>query len=70
MTTTNPAPSRPSQMTVAEHQELEQFKASLPNAIANANAEARHIQAHGGAAAMGQKERVAASFLANNIHRK
>lgn len=70
MTTTNPAPARPSQMTVAEHQELEQFKASLPNAIANANAEARHIQAHGGAAAMNQKERAAASYLANNIHRK
>lgn len=70
MTTTNPAPARPSQMTVAEHQELEQFKASLPNAIANANAEARHVQANGGAAAMSQKERVAASFLASNIHRK
>lgn len=70
MTTTNPAPARPSQMTVAEHQELEQFKASLPNAIANAHAEARHVQANGGAAAMSQKERAAASFLANNIHRK
>lgn len=70
MTTTNPAPARPSQMTVAEHQELEQFKASLPNAIANANAEARHVQANGGAAAMSQKERTAASFLANNTHRK
>lgn len=68
MTTTTPA--RPSQMTVAEHQELEQFKASLPNAIANANAEARHVQANGGAAAMSQKERAAASFLANNTHRK
>ena len=67
---TSGQPSRPSQMTVAEHQELEKFKESLPNAIANANAEARHIQAHGGAAAMSQKERVAASFLANNIHRK
>lgn len=70
MTTTNPAPARPSQMTVAEHQELEQFKASLPNAIINAEQEARHIQAHGGAAAMSQKERAAASLLANNIHRK
>jgi hypothetical protein len=70
MTTTTPAPARPSQMTVAEHQELEQFKASLPNAIANAEVEARHVQANGGAAAMSQKERVTASFLANNIHRK
>ena len=68
MTSTTPA--RPSQMTVAEHQELEQFKALLPNAIANAHAEARHIQENGGAAAMNQKERAAASFLANNIHRK
>lgn len=69
MTMTTPAPARPSEMTVAEHQELEQFKASLPNAIANANAEARHIQAHGGSSAMQQKERAAASLLANNIHR-
>ena len=68
MTTTTPA--RPSQMTVAEHQELERFKQSLPDAIINAEQEARHIQANGGAAAMSQKERVAASFLANNIHRK
>lgn len=68
--TTTTAPARPSEMTVAEHQELERFKESLPNAIANANAEARHVQANGGAAAMSQKERAAASFLANNIHRK
>lgn len=67
---TSGQPSRPSEMTVAEHQELMKFKESLPNAIANANAEARHIQANGGAAAMSQKERAAASFLANNIHRK
>lgn len=67
---TSITPARPSQMTVAEHQELEQFKASLPNAIANAELEARHIQANGGAAAMSQKERVAASFLASNIHRQ
>lgn len=67
---TSGKPSRPSEMTVAEHQELMKFKESLPNAIANANAEARHIQANGGAAAMSQKERAAASFLANNIHRK
>lgn len=68
MTTTTPA--RPSQMTVAEHQELEQFKASLPNAIINAEQDARHVQINGGAAAMSQKERVAASFLASNIHRQ
>lgn len=68
--TTTTAPARPSEMTVAEHQELMKFKESLPNAIINAEQEARHVQANGGAAAMSQKERVAASFLANNIHRK
>jgi hypothetical protein len=57
-------------MTAGEAADLEKFKESLPNAIANANAEARHVQANGGAAAMSQKERAAASFLANNIHRK
>ena len=51
---TSGLPSRPSQMTVAEHQELEKFKESLPNAIINAEQEARHIQANGGAAAMSQ----------------
>ena len=68
MTTTNPA--RPSQMTVAEHQELEQFKQALPNAIINAEQEARHVQANGGAAAMSQKERVTAMLQANNQHFK
>ena len=63
-------PSRPTQMTAGEAAELESFKAGLPNAIINAEQEARHIQAHGGSSAMQQKERVAASFLANNIHRK
>jgi hypothetical protein len=67
---TSGQPSRPSQMTAGEAADLEKFKESLPNAIANANAEARHVQANGGAAAMSQKERAAASFLANNIHRK
>ena len=68
MTTTNPA--RPSQMTVAEHQELEQFKQALPNAIINAEQEARHVQANGGAAAMSQKERITAMLNANNQHAK
>lgn len=70
MTTTNPAPARPSQMTAGEAADLEKFKESLPNALINAEQEARHIQAHGGSSAMQQKERAAASFLANNIHRK
>ncbi|AMW35192.1 hypothetical protein HEQ62_01545 [Haematospirillum jordaniae] len=33
MTTTTPAPARPSQMTAAEAFELDRFKQSLPNAI-------------------------------------
>ena len=68
--TTTTAPARPSQMTVAEHQELTKFKEALPNAIANAHAEARHVQANGGAAAMSQKERVTAMLQANNQHFK
>lgn len=67
--TANQTPARPSQMTVAEHQELEKFKESLPNAFINAELDARHVQANGGSSAMQQKERVAAAFLANNIHR-
>lgn len=65
-----PAPARPSQMTVAEHQELEKFKASLPNAFISSEQDRRAQAFNGGAAAMSQKERVAASFLANNIHRQ
>ena len=68
--TTTTEPARPSEMTVAEHQELMKFKEGLPNAIANANAEARHVQANGGAAAMSQKERVTAMLQANNQHFK
>ena len=68
--TTTTEPARPSEMTVAEHQELEQFKASLPNAIINAELDARHVQANGGAAAMSQKERVTAMLQANNQHFK
>lgn len=70
MTTTTTTPARPSEMTVAEHQELMKFKESLPNAIANAHAEARHVQANGGAAAMSQKERITAMLQANNQHFK
>ena len=69
-TTTAPAPARPSQMTVAEHQELEKFKESLPNAFISAELDARQIQANGGAAAMNQKERVTAMLQANNQHFK
>ena len=70
MTPTNTAPARPSQMTVAEHQELEKFKESLPNAFISAELDARQIQANGSAAAMNQKERVTAMLQANNQHFK
>ena len=69
-TTTAPAPARPSQMTVAEHQELEKFKESLPNAFISAELDARQIQANGGAAAMNQKERIKAMLQENNQHFK
>jgi hypothetical protein len=70
MTMTKPAPARPSQMTAAEFNDLQAFKAELPNAIISAGLDARQVQANGGSAAISQKERVTASFLANNIHRQ
>ena len=70
MTTTNTAPARPSQLTAGEAADLEKFKEALPNLMVSAELDARHVQANGGAAAMSQKERASASFLANNIHRK
>ena len=66
MTTTTPAPARPSQMTAAEAFELERFKTKL----INDHLDARHVQANGGAAAMSQKERVTAMLQANNQHFK
>ena len=70
MTTTNPAPARPSQMTVAEHQELEKFKESLPKA---ALATQQVQQAHafnGGDAGAARKAAFEAQLNASNIHRK
>jgi hypothetical protein len=64
----NPAP--PTQMTAGEAAELEQFKASLPNAIISAELDQRAQAINGGEKAISQKERATASFLANNIHRK
>lgn len=70
MTTTNPAPARPSQMTAGEAAELEQFKASLPNAIISAELDQRAQAMNGGAAGVAQKERVTAMLQANNQHFK
>lgn len=65
-----PAPARPTSMTAAETAELERFKEQLPKAFVAAEQDARRVQANGGAAAMEQKERVTAAFLASNIHRR
>ena len=70
MTTTNPAPARPSQMTAAEAFELDRFKQSLPNAIINAELDQRAQAINGGAAGVAHKERVTAMLQANNQHFK
>lgn len=70
MTTTNTAPARPSQMTVAEHQELEKFKESLPKA---ALATQQVQQAHafnGGDDGARRKAAFEAQLNATNQHRK
>jgi hypothetical protein len=63
-------PTRPTQMTAGEAAELEQFKASLPNAIINAELDQRAQAINGGAAGVAQKERVTAMLQANNQHFK
>ena len=69
-TTTAPAPARPSQMTVAEHQELEKFKESFPNAaIATQQAQQAH-SFNGGDAGAARKAAFEAQLNASNIHRK
>ena len=68
--TTTTAPARPSQMTVAEHQELEKFKESLPKA---ALATQQVQQAHafnGGDDGARRKAAFEAQLNASNIHRK
>lgn len=70
MTTTTPAPARPSQMTAAEAFELDRFKRSLPNAIINAELDQRAQAINGGAAGVAHKERVTAMLQTNNQHFK
>lgn len=70
MTTTNTAPARPSQMTVAEHQELEKFKESLPKA---ALATQQVQQAHafnGGDDGARRKAAFNAALAQSNPHHK
>lgn len=72
MTTTNtaPAPAQPSQMTVAEHQELEKFKESFPNAaIATQQAQQAHAF-NGGDDGARRKASFEAQLNATNQHRK
>ena len=67
---TSGQPSRPSEMTVAEHQELEKFKESFPNA---ALATQQVQQAHafnGGDDGARRKAAFEAQLNASNIHRK
>lgn len=67
---TSGQPSRPSQMTVAEHQELEKFKESLPQA---ALATQQVQQAHafnGGDDGARRKAAFEAQLNASNQHRK
>lgn len=67
---TSGLPSRPSQMTVAEHQELEKFKESLPQA---ALATQQVQQAHafnGGDDGARRKAAFEAQLNATNQHRK
>ncbi len=54
----------PSKLSPAEQASLRAFEVSL----ANQHVTERHNAAHGGQAAMQQKERVTESLLRNNIH--
>lgn len=70
MTTTNTAPAQPSQMTVAEHQELEKFKEALPNAaIATQQVQQAHAF-NGGDDGARRKAAFQAQLNATNQHRK
>ena len=67
---TSGQPSRPSQMTVAEHQELEKFKASLPNAIVGAELDQKAHAFNGGDSGARRKAAFEAQLNATNQHRK
>ena len=63
-------PSRPSEMTVAEHQELMKFKESLPNAIVGAELDQKAHAFNGGDSGARRKAAFEAQLNAINIHRK
>jgi hypothetical protein len=70
MTTTNPAPARPSQLTVAEHQELERFKAQAAIGIHMHEQDVKAHAFNGGDAGARRKAAFEAQLNASNIHRK
>ena len=70
MTTTNPAPARPSQMTVAEHQELDRFKAQAATGIHMHEQDVKAHAFNGGDAGARRKAAFEAQLNATNIHRK
>jgi hypothetical protein len=70
MTTTNPAPARPSQMTAAEAFELDRFKQSLPNAIVASELDQKAHAFNGGDSGARRKAAFEAQLNAANQHRK
>lgn len=68
--TTTTAPARPSEMTVAEHQELMKFKESLPNAIVGAELDQKAHAFNGGDSGARRKAAFEAQLNATNQHRK
>lgn len=70
MTTTPPAPARPSQMTVAEHQELERFKAQAATGIHMHEQDVKAHAFNGGDDGARRKAAFEAQLNATNQHRK
>lgn len=63
-------PSRPSQMTLVEHQELERFKAQAATGIHMHEQDVKAHAFNGGDAGAARKEAFEAQLNASNIHRK
>jgi hypothetical protein len=70
MTTTIPAPARPSQMTVAEHQELDRFKTQAATGIHMHEQDVKAHAFNGGDAGARRKAAFEAQLNTSNIHRK
>lgn len=63
-------PTRPTEMTAGEANELESFKAELPNAIISAEQDVKAHAFNGGDAGATRKEAFEAQLNACNQHRK